>query len=74
MRHGEGEFKWANGQIYEGDFNNDVRSGEGVYHWPSGDKYVGEFENNRMNGQGILYDPDGNKEYEGEWKNDKPKM
>ncbi|GGE41701.1 MORN repeat-containing protein [Psychroflexus planctonicus] len=74
MRHGKGEFKWADGQVYEGEFKNDMRSGKGTYYWPSGEKYVGEFANNRMNGKGTLFDPDGNKEYEGEWKNDKPKQ
>lgn len=72
-RHGQGIFEWVDGQKYEGNFENDIRTGKGTYFWPSGDKYVGEFENNRINGQGTLYNLDGEIEYEGEWKNGKPK-
>jgi hypothetical protein len=73
-RHGQGVFEWADGQKYEGNFDNDIRTGYGKYFWPSGEKYVGEFENNRINGEGILYDLDGKIEYEGVWKNGKPKL
>jgi hypothetical protein len=73
QRHGQGIFEWADGQKYEGNFENDIRTGNGTYYWPSGEKYVGEFENNRINGKGILYNLDGEIEYEGEWKNGKPK-
>lgn len=72
-RHGQGVFEWADGQKYEGNFDNDIRTGEGTYYWPSGEKYVGEFKNNRINGKGTLYNLDGEIEYEGEWKNGKPK-
>lgn len=73
-RHGQGVFEWADGQKYEGNFENDIRTGYGKYYWPSGEKYIGEFENNQINGEGVLYDLDGKIEYEGAWKNGKPKL
>ena len=43
---------FANGDKYEGDFVNDVRSGDGKYIWANGDTYEGEFYNNLMHGWG----------------------
>ena len=36
---------WANGDTYEGEFENDFRNGNGTYTQASGDKYEGEFIN-----------------------------
>ena len=41
MKNGWGKFVWINGEIYEGEFKNDIRHGEGNYKHPSGK--VGKF-------------------------------
>jgi hypothetical protein len=34
----------ANGDLYEGEFTNNVEAGQGTYTWVSGNKYVGDFK------------------------------
>jgi hypothetical protein len=36
IKHGWGKFTWANGEMYEGEFRNDIRHGPGTYKHPSG--------------------------------------
>ena len=37
--HGKGEFRWADGRVYNGEYYNDKKHGAGVYSWPDGRKY-----------------------------------
>ena len=32
--HGKGEFCWADGRVYQGDYANDKKHGQGIYTWP----------------------------------------
>lgn len=73
LRHGQGNFQWADGEKYIGAYVNGKREGMGVYLWPSGDKYDGEWKNDRRNGQGTLYDLDGRIVFSGLWVDDQPK-
>ena len=41
-----------NGDVYEGEFVDDVRSGYGKYTWANGEIYESEFAGNKMNGMG----------------------
>ena len=42
--HGEGTFKWAQGDIYQGEYKNGLRDGKGTKLWASGTEYtVGSF-------------------------------
>ena len=37
--HGSGEFKWADGRVYKGEYQNDKKHGVGIYTWPDGRMY-----------------------------------
>lgn len=47
---GLGKAKYVNGDIYEGEYLNGVRSGQGVYHYKNGYVYSGLFLNNVKQG------------------------
>merc|ERR1719389_363943 len=45
LRHGKGRIDWPNGDFYEGDFNDGLRSGKGVYSCKGGKHiYEGEWK------------------------------
>lgn len=50
-RHGKA--KYENGGLYEGDFENDVRSGWGLHQFPDGSWYEGEWSADRMTGETV---------------------
>ncbi len=64
INFGDGSFK---GDMYVGQFRNNIFSGRGTYSYANGDKYVGEFKDGRFNGQGIYTLANGVK-YVGEFK------
>lgn len=39
MRHGQGVETRANGDIYDGAWENDIIQGQGNFTWVNGDKY-----------------------------------
>jgi len=41
-KHGKGKLKAANGEVYEGDFQNNDIHGKGIYTWPDGRIYDGD--------------------------------
>ena len=49
-----GKMVYANGEIYEGAFNGDIRHGKGKMTSVKGDVYEGTFESGLKNGMGIL--------------------
>jgi len=53
--------------VYEGEFNNDMRSGEGSEYEDGKLRYRGNFENGEYNGKGELYE-DGLLAYTGTFK------
>ena len=65
QRHGEGQLVWENGDIYQGNFVNNVREGQGTLTYAATQKnndngeYVGEWHNNRMHGEGTRRYPNG---------------
>ena len=63
-------FVYANGDKYDGDWNDEEMNGKGVYYYANGDKYDGEFNHNKKNGKGVFYYANGGK-YDGEWKDNK---
>ena len=50
---GYGPYTWADGNKYEGDFVNGIRTGKGIYTWPNGYKYEGDFINGIRTGMGM---------------------
>ena len=41
--HGEGEYRWPDGDRYRGEFKEDQQCGFGMLTYGNGDKYVGFF-------------------------------
>jgi 1-phosphatidylinositol-4-phosphate 5-kinase len=42
--HGHAVYKWADGQVYEGEYRDGKSNGQGTHKWPSGEIYQGEFK------------------------------
>jgi hypothetical protein len=67
-------YYFGNGDVYEGEYSEDMQHGLGVYYFNNVKSiiktYEGEFKNGYFDGNGILYFANGNK-YLGEFKNDK---
>lgn len=61
----KGKISYANGNVYEGEWNNQGPYGEGIYTLKSGQKRIGRFFDNGK-GKGKIEYPDGFY-YEGEW-------
>ena len=51
--HFLGLYIYANGDQYEGEYENNLKESSGVYICAKGGKYEGEFAQGRKNGQGI---------------------
>ena len=72
-RHGKGKMVYANGDIYEGEWVDDVRSGQGTLtrkkYLSQNYCYTGEWKNDMQNGKGTL--TEGNRIYEGDFVNGK---
>jgi hypothetical protein len=75
-----GQKKYANLDIYDGEFLDNMRHGQGVLRVFCGDRYEGEWERNLFHGQGVytytaFADEGGDyitgKRYEGGWKDGK---
>jgi len=45
--------RFANGDVYDGEFVEGKRHGKGKFLYAHGDMYIGEFENNQFHGFGI---------------------
>ena len=49
----KGQYHWANGNKFVGEFRAGLPSGEGVFETKTGDIFVGSFSNGLPNGQGT---------------------
>ena len=65
--NGYGIFRYADGEVYDGEFVNGIRSGYGTVYLKNGYIYKGYWENDTFNGYGVLYTID--KIYTGPWNN-----
>ena len=62
MQHGRGSSirtiigveKWADGSVYEGDYDSGKKSGKGKFSWPDGSSYEGKVLQNLLDGDGKL--------------------
>ncbi len=55
MLHGVGAYKWSDGKMYKGQYQNDKKEGFGVYHLSDGRRYEGWWRNGKQHGLGIMY-------------------
>jgi hypothetical protein len=65
MKHGVGEFKFSNGNVYEGEFKADRINGQGRYTYSEGHVYEGNWKDGDIRGRCIHANVD---IYEGKWK------
>ena len=63
-RQGKGTYSTVQGDIYQGDFNENRMHGEGTYQWSNGDKYSGTYLNGKRHGLGEFVWANGER-YEG---------
>ncbi len=40
---GQGKYLWPNGQVYEGEWDNNLKHGSGMWLSGKGDSYAGEW-------------------------------
>ena len=55
VKTGKGRMAYGNGDIYEGDWDEDKRSGKGSLHYANGDYYEGEFMDDMRHGGGKMF-------------------
>ncbi|GER24682.1 phosphatidylinositol-4-phosphate 5-kinase family protein [Striga asiatica] len=66
--HGNGNYKWADGTIFNGDWELGKMTGKGKISWPtSKSTYEGDFSAGFLHGFGTFTGPDGSV-YRGAWK------
>ena len=59
-----------NGDIYKGQYKNNIQEGFGKYIYKNGNYYEGEFKEKHIDGYGIFKYKEQDKNYEGEFEND----
>jgi len=64
---GRGLFKYTNGDVYEGEFRNDLKEGVGRLRYHSGAVFEGEYVQDRRSGRGMYVYSTGDV-YDGDWK------
>jgi hypothetical protein len=70
-RHGQGVYKSAFGDVYEGEFKDDQYHGHGMLVFQSKATYNGQWFNGMRHGQGIYIYPDGKTKYSGGFRDSK---
>ena len=73
-RHGEGYYRWGNGNQYVGELEQNVMNGFGIFYYAAdtlnSDRYKGQWVNGIREGFGTYSWADGD-QYQGEWKEDR---
>ena len=54
---GYGIFSWASGNVYKGNYEDDLRNGYGQMYWGDGSYYKGEWVKGIQHGQGTIFLP-----------------
>ena len=68
MKSGSGNYAWANGDSYSGQWANDKMNGQGTYSFAAGGRLSGAFVNDVPNGTCVYQDVSGNT-YTTIWEN-----
>ena len=76
QRHGYGRIQYECGNVFEGQWCNDVREGDGTYWYACGDVYNGQWKAGKYEGGGKYTGSDigggGGDTYDGQWRADQP--
>ena len=67
-KHGRFVIHYASGNVFEGNFENDLKNGYGKMTWTSGSVFEGNYENGTQNGYGKYIWTSGSV-YEGNYEN-----
>lgn len=59
QKHGEGVMVYENGDVYEGEWKNDLHHGFGIFTYANGAVYFGHWENGVHHGQGRFTSAEG---------------
>ena len=65
-KDGFGIYRWIDGSIYEGEYQDDLRHGKGRFLWSNGESYEGDYLKDERTGKGVYNWPDGSF-YEGDF-------
>ncbi|OMJ65713.1 hypothetical protein SteCoe_37741 [Stentor coeruleus] len=68
LKNGNGKCEYANGDVYEGLWENDKKEGSGKFTWANQQFYDGNWKLDEMDGEGVLQMTDGSY-YSGFFKN-----
>lgn len=75
IRHGNGKIIYNNGDVYNGEWVNNLKSGYGIYQFSNGNVYEGKFSSDFPNGEGKIvyerYEINGIKSYKGSFRDGK---
>jgi hypothetical protein len=52
-KHGKGKYIWENGDIYDGDWKDNLMAGQGKFIYANGDIHEGKWQNSLPSGKGI---------------------
>ena len=66
MFSGQGEYSFADGRKYIGEWKNNLKDGKGVFEWPDGQVYEGNWKEDEYSGLGSMIYSDGGR-YDGDW-------
>jgi hypothetical protein len=66
QKDGYGIYRWIDGSIYEGEYQDDLRHGKGRFLWSNGESYEGDYLKDERTGKGVYDWPDGSF-YEGDF-------
>ena len=59
LRHGKGNFKYADGGVYDGEWEKGIMQGFGRLYYPNNKlAYEGYWRNNAFNGRGTVHNED----------------
>jgi len=60
-REGYGVMKYTEGDVYQGEWRDDMQHGKGEIVYSDGDKYIGQFQNGNFHGYGEYFYKNGDR-------------